>query len=154
LEGLDYTTLAFFQFATPEYGAGLVLFLVVLTQVNDVVHYVASVYLGKRKVVPTANPNLSWEGFLCAFVATIGVSYFLYPYLTPLTPVFGIVSGALISVSGFFGALTISVLKRDLLIGDDQKFDALKESYLSRVDSLTYTAPIFFHVIRYYFDFM
>lgn len=146
--------LAYFQFATPQYGAGLVLFLVVLTQLNDVVHDLASIYFGKRKVVPTANPNLTWEGFVCAFLITTGVSYLIYPYLTPLNPTFGLVSGMLISLSGFFGSLTISVLKRDLLIGDEEKFVALKKSYLSRVDSLTYTSPVFFHVIRYFFDFM
>lgn len=146
--------LAYFQFATPEYGAGLVLFLVVLTQLNDVVHYLASIYFGKRKVVPTANPNLTWEGFLCAFVVTTGTSYLIYPYLTPLNPAFGLLSGMLISLSGYFGSLTVSVLKRDLLIGNDDKFDALKKSHLSRVDSLAYTSPVFFHVIRYFFDFM
>ena len=146
--------LAYFQFATPQYGAGLVLFLVVLTQLNDVIHHLASVYFGKRKVVPTANPHLTWEGFACAFVVTTVVSYLIYPYLTPLTPTFGLVSGMLISLSGFFGSLTVSVLKRDLLIGDDDKFDALKKSYLSRIDSLAYTSPVFFHLIRYYFDFM
>jgi len=146
--------LAYFQFATPEYGAGLVLFLVVLTQLNDVVHNLASMYFGKRKVVPTANPNLTWEGFAIAFIVTAASSYLLYPHLTPLNLTFGIVSGMLISLSGFFGSLTVSVLKRDLLIGDDNKFEALKTSYLSRVDSLTYTSPVFFHVIRYFFDFM
>lgn len=146
--------LAYFQFATPEYGAGLVLFLVVLTQLNDVVHHLASIYFGKRKVVPTANPNLTWEGFASAFLITTGVSYLIYPYLTPLDPTFGVLSGMLISLSGFFGSLTISVLKRDLLIGDDEKFTALKKSYLSRIDSLAYTSPVFFHVIRYFFDFM
>jgi phosphatidate cytidylyltransferase len=145
--------LAYYQFATPEYGANLVLFLVVLTQVNDVVHYLISIYLGKRKVVPSANPILTWEGFIGAAVITTAVSYYIYPYLTPLDIKFGIISGILISVSGFFGNLTISVLKRDLLIGDNEKINA-KESYLSRVDSLTYTSPVFFHVIRYFFDFM
>jgi phosphatidate cytidylyltransferase len=146
--------LAYFQFATPQYGAGLVLFLVVLTQLGDVVHYLASIYFGKRKVVPTANSNLTWEGFVCSFVVTTGVSYLIYPYITPLDPIFGLLSGMLISLSGFFGSLTVSVLKRDLLIGDDHKFDALKKSYLSRIDSLTYSSPVFFHVIRYFFDFM
>jgi phosphatidate cytidylyltransferase len=145
--------LAYYQFATPEYGANLVLFLVVLTQVNDVVHYLISIYLGKRKVVPSANPILTWEGFIGAAVITTIVSYYIYPYLTPLDLKFGIISGIMISVSGFFGNLTISVLKRDLLLGDNEKFNA-KESYLSRVDSLTYTSPVFFHVIRYFFDFM
>lgn len=146
--------LAYFQFATPEYGAGLVLFLVVLTQLNDAVHYLASIYFGKHKIVPTSNPYLTWEGFACAFVVTTAVSYLIYPHLTPLNPAFGYLSGMLISLSGFFGSLTVSVLKRDLLIGDDDKFAALKKSYLSRIDSLTYTAPVFFHVIRYFFDFM
>ncbi|MBO3284868.1 phosphatidate cytidylyltransferase [Paenibacillus sp. FSL M8-0228] len=146
--------LAYFQFATPQYGAKLVLFLVVLTQLNDVVHYLASLYFGKRKIVPTSNPNITWEGFVFAFPVTIAASYFIYPYLTPFDLKFGIIFGMLISLSGFFGSLTVSVLKRDLLIGDDDKFDALKKSYLSRVDSLTYTSPVFFHVIRYFFDFM
>lgn len=146
--------LAYFQFATPEYGAGLVLFLVVLTQLNDVAHHLASLYFGKRKVVPTANPNLTWEGFVFAFLITTGTAYLIHPYLTPLGATFGVFSGMLISLSGFFGSLTVSVLKRDLLIGDDNKFDALKKSYLSQVDSLAYTSPVFFHVIRYFFDFM
>lgn len=102
--------------------------MVVLTQLNDVIHYLASIYFGKHKVVPTANPNLTWEGFICAFVVTTGVSYLIYPYLTPLNPAFGFLSGMLISLSGYFGSLTVSVLKRDLLIGDDDKFDALKKA--------------------------
>ncbi|UNL94299.1 phosphatidate cytidylyltransferase [Paenibacillus polymyxa] len=146
--------LAYFQFATPQYGAKLVLFLVVLTQLNDVAHYLASLYFGKRKIVPTSNPNITWEGFAFAFPVTIAASYLIHPYLTPFDLKFGIIFGMLISLSGFFGSLTVSVLKRDLLIGDDDKFDALKKSYLSRVDSLTYTSPVFFHVIRYFFDFM
>ncbi|APH06076.1 phosphatidate cytidylyltransferase [Bacillus weihaiensis] len=146
--------LAYYQFATPQYGANLVLFLVVLTQINDMVHYLISLYLGKKKVVPSANPLITWEGFIGALLITTAASYFIYPILTPLDMTFGILSGVLISCTGFFGSLTISVLKRDLLIGDQEKFNILKKSYLNRVDSLTYTSPVFFHVIRYFFDFM
>lgn len=146
--------LAYFPFASPEYGSKLVLFLVVLTQLNDVVHYLVSLYLGKRKVVPTANPFVTWEGFACAFIVTTATSYFIHPYLTPFDWKFSLFIGVLISLAGFFGSLTVSVLKRDLLIGDDNKFDSLKKSYLSRVDSLTYTSPVMFHVVRYFFDFM
>ncbi|MGE6752609.1 phosphatidate cytidylyltransferase [Rossellomorea sp. NPDC071047] len=146
--------LAYYQVANPTIGANLVLFLVVLTQVSDIVQYVVSIYIGKRKVVPTSNPTITWEGFLAAVLVTTGVSYFIYPFLTPLDMKFGILSGMIISITGFFGSLTISVLKRDLLIGDQEKVASLKESYLNRVDSLAYTSPIFFHIIRYYFDFM
>ncbi|WP_152446470.1 phosphatidate cytidylyltransferase [Bacillus sp. THAF10] len=146
--------LAFYQTATPEYGANLVLYLVVLTQLHDVVQYLVSLYIGKKKVIPTSNPNITWEGFLISTFVTTGVSYNLFPYLTPLDELFGILSGLLISVACFGGSLAVSVLKRDLLIGDGEKASVLKKSYLTRVDSLAYSAPIFFHVIRYYFDFM
>ncbi len=146
--------LAYFQVANPTYGGNLVLFLVVLTQVSDIAQFVVSIYLGKKKVVPTSNPAITWEGFLAAVFVTTLVSYFIYPYLTPLDMKFGILSGLIIAISGFVGSLTISVLKRDLLIGDQERFASLKESYLNRVDSLAYTSPIFFHIIRYYFDFM
>ncbi|QGH35541.1 CDP-diglyceride synthetase [Gracilibacillus salitolerans] len=146
--------LAYFPVATPEFGANLVLYLIILTQVNDVIQFVISLYFGKRKVAPTANPYITWEGFIGAVVTTTVISYFIYPLLTPLDVTFGIVSGILISVSGYFGSLTISVLKRDLLIGNKDTLERFKDRYLNRIDSLTYTAPVFFHVIRYFFDFM
>ncbi|SEQ33625.1 phosphatidate cytidylyltransferase [Piscibacillus halophilus] len=146
--------LSYYSVASPEYGPNLVLFLIVLTQFNDVVQYIVSIYIGKNKVVPTANPYITWEGFFVALLTTTAVSYYLYPYLTVFDLTFGILSGVLISVTGFLGCVTISFLKRDLLINDHKKQETLKGRYLSRVDSLAYTSPVFFHVIRYFFDFM
>nr|WP_194840861.1 phosphatidate cytidylyltransferase [Filobacillus milosensis] len=146
--------LAYYPIASPEYGPNLVLYLIVLTQLNDVIQFIVSLYIGKRKVVPTANPNITWEGFIGALLVTAGASYLLYPYLTTFDLTFGILSGVIISVAGYQGSVTISVLKRDLLIGDHEKQESLKNRYLSRVDSLSYTSPVFFHIIRYFFDFM
>ncbi|WP_163972079.1 phosphatidate cytidylyltransferase [Oceanobacillus halotolerans] len=146
--------LAYYQFASPAFGANLVLFLIILTQLNDVIQYLVSIYIGKRKVIPSANPTITWEGFIGALVVTTCVSYILYPYLTPFGITFGILSGVIISVAGYFGSITISVLKRDLLIGNSEKPITMEGRYLTRVDSLTYTSPIFFHIIRYFFDFM
>lgn len=76
--------LAYYPIASPELGPNLVLFLIILTQINDVVQYIVSIYLGKRKVVPTAHPYITWEGFLASITITTIVSYYLYPYLTTL----------------------------------------------------------------------
>ncbi|MCA0985904.1 phosphatidate cytidylyltransferase [Guptibacillus algicola] len=146
--------LAYFQVASPEYGANLVLFLVLLTQVNDVAQYLISVYVGKRKIVPSSNSYITVEGVIGSLVLTSATAYFTYSYLTPFDSTFGLLAGVLISIAGGLGSLTISVLKRDLLIGDGVKQYDLKESYLSRVDSLAYTSPVFLHVVRYFFDFM
>jgi len=146
--------LAYYQVASPEFGSNLVLFLVILTQLGDVVQNLVSLYVGRRKVSPSANPFITWEGFVASLLITTCTAYFLYPYLTPFDLYFGILAGVIISVSGYFGSLTISVLKRDLLIGDSEKHAVLKDRYLNRIDSLTYTSPIFFHIVRYFFDFM
>ncbi len=146
--------LAYFQVASPTYGANLVLFLVLLTQVNDVAQFLISAYVGKRKIVPSSNPYITVEGVLGALLITAGTAFFTYSYLTPFVSTFGILSGILISVAGGLGSLTISVLKRDLLLGDGGVQYDHNKSYLSRVDSLAYTSPVYLHVIRYFFDFM
>lgn len=146
--------LAYFQFATPEYGANLVLFLIILTQANDVIHNLISIYVGRNKVVPSANSNITWEGFVGALFCTTLISFILYPYLTPFGITFGILSGVIISFAGYFGSLTISVLRRDLSIGRQQKGGTVESNYITKIDSLTYTAPLFFHIIRYFFEFM
>ncbi|WP_407268556.1 phosphatidate cytidylyltransferase [Radiobacillus sp. PE A8.2] len=146
--------LAYFPFATPQYGANLVLFLVILTQLNDVIQNIYSIYFGKYKIVPSANPYITWGGMVFSLVMTMLVSFWLFRYLTPFPALYGVLSGAVISISGFIGILTVSVLRRDLLLGKDGSEKLIKGRYLNRVDSLAYTAPIFFHVTRYFFEFM
>ena len=45
-------------------GPGLVLYLVVLTQANDVFQYLWGKSVGKRKVLPKVSPGKTWGGFL------------------------------------------------------------------------------------------
>ncbi len=52
--------------ATAEHiagGAGLILFLAILNQGNDVAQYVWGKLFGKHKIVPNVSPNKTWEGF-------------------------------------------------------------------------------------------
>lgn len=45
-------------------GASLVLFLVILTQANDVFQFLFGKAFGKHKIVPKVSPNKTWEGFV------------------------------------------------------------------------------------------
>ncbi|WP_044641168.1 phosphatidate cytidylyltransferase [Risungbinella massiliensis] len=132
-------------------GAGLVLFLVVLTQCNDVAQYIWGKFLGKHKVVPKVSPNKTWEGLLGGIMTTIGLAYLLAPLLTPLQPIHILWTGILISVGGFIGDVNISALKRDLHVKDSGSSIPGHGGILDRVDSLTFTAPIFFHFVRYFY---
>ncbi|MDA0147357.1 phosphatidate cytidylyltransferase [Vibrio sp. LaRot3] len=134
----------------PDAGSmGMLLFLLVFTQFNDVCQYVWGKSFGKHKIVPKVSPNKTWEGFIGGAATIITISYFVAPYLTPLTSLQGMVAGMIIAFSGFIGDLVISSVKRDLKIKDTSQFIPGHGGILDRIDSLMFTAPLFFHYIYY-----
>jgi phosphatidate cytidylyltransferase len=132
-------------------GAGLVLFLVFLTQFNDVAQYVWGKLFGQHKIIPKVSPNKTWQGFLGGVSTTVLFSVLLSSFLTPLSIPMAIVAGLIISVAGFVGDVTISALKRDIGVKDSGSLLPGHGGILDRIDSLTYTAPLFFHFIYYYY---
>ncbi|MBE1275307.1 phosphatidate cytidylyltransferase [Enterovibrio baiacu] len=134
----------------PDAGSlGMLLFLLIFTQFNDVSQYVCGKSFGKRKIIPKVSPNKTWGGFIGGGITIVVLSYFAAPYLTPLTPLEGMVAGLIISLSGFIGDLVISSVKRDLKIKDTGHLIPGHGGILDRVDSLMFTAPLFFHYIYY-----
>jgi phosphatidate cytidylyltransferase len=130
-------------------GAGLVLFLMFLTQFNDVAQYVWGKTLGKHKIIPKVSPKKTWEGFLGGIATTTLAAWALAPHLTPLAGWEAPVAGLLIGLAGFVGDVNISALKRDLGIKDSGSLIPGHGGILDRVDSLTFTAPLFFHFLYY-----
>ena len=130
-------------------NAGLILFLLFLTQGNDVAQFVWGKLLGRHKIIPKISPNKTWEGFLGGIATIVTASAFLGPYLTPMDLKQSLACGALISLAGFFGDLVISSVKRDLHIKDTGTLIPGHGGLLDRMDSLIYTSPIFFHYLYY-----
>lgn len=130
-------------------AAGLVLYLVFLTQFNDVAQYIWGKMLGRHKIVPSVSPNKTVEGFAGGLATTTLLGWLLASWLTPLSNIEGLIAGLLIGLAGFVGDVNISALKRDLGVKDSGQLIPGHGGILDRVDSLTYTAPIFFHYLYY-----
>ncbi|TVQ39232.1 MAG: phosphatidate cytidylyltransferase [Wenzhouxiangella sp.] len=130
-------------------GAGLVLFLVFLTQFNDVAQYCWGKLLGRHKALPTVSPGKTLEGLVGGVVTTVVLAWLLAPWLTPLTVGQSLAAGLLIGMGGFIGDVTISALKRDLGVKDSGSLLPGHGGILDRIDSLIYTAPLFFHFVYY-----
>ena len=130
-------------------GAGLVLFLVALTQLNDVAQFCWGKPFGRNKVLPTVSPNKSYEGLFGGLATTIALAVLLAPYLTPLNLRESLTAGLLIGMGGFMGDVMVAALKRDLGIKDSGNILPGHGGILDRVNSLTCTAPLFFHFIYY-----
>jgi len=132
-------------------GAGLLLFLVLLTQFNDVAQYLWGKLLGRRPVIPRVSPNKTVEGLIGGVLTTVVLAALLAPWLTPFALPAALGMGALIGLAGFAGDISVSALKRDMGIKDSGGLLPGHGGILDRLDSLTYTAPLFFHVTRYFF---
>jgi phosphatidate cytidylyltransferase len=130
-------------------GELLVFYLVLLTQANDVAQYLWGKMLGRHKVAPTVSPNKTVEGLLGGIATTTLLAWLLAPWLTPMSSMHAITSGILISLFGFVGDIVISAVKRDIGVKDSGTLLPGHGGILDRLDSLTYTAPLFFHYIYY-----
>jgi len=131
-------------------GAKLLLYLIIVVQLSDVLQYVFGKTLGKHRIVPRLSPNKTWEGTVGGIVAATLVGTLLW-WVTPFTPWAAAVIALLICLTGFAGGLVMSAIKRDRGVKD---FGTLIEGHggiLDRIDSLCFAAPVFFHVVRYYY---
>ena len=132
-------------------GQGLLLYLLFLTQINDVGQYVFGKLIGRVRAAPTVSPRKTVEGFFGGLATTTVLAVLLAPLLTPFWWVHAAVAGLVIGVAGFLGDLTLSALKRDLGIKDTGRTLPGHGGVLDRIDSLTFTAPLFFHYVYYFY---
>ena len=131
-------------------NAQLLLYLVLVDQMSDVLQYVWGKLTGKHKIAPSVSPNKTWEGFLGG-VATATLLGAALWWATPFTPLQAAGMSLVITLLGFAGGLVMSAIKRDAGVKD---FGAVIEGHggiLDRIDSLCFAAPIFFHLVRYFF---
>ena len=132
-------------------GPGLLLFLILMTELNDIFQYMWGKSLGRRKVAPMVSPGKTYAGFVGGALTTVAVATVIGPKLTLLNTVSAAVAGSIIAIAGFAGDLAMSAIKRDLNIKD---FGATLPGHggvLDRVDSLIFTAPLFFHFVNYFY---
>jgi phosphatidate cytidylyltransferase len=136
----------------PGYGGSnltLLLWLVLVVQLSDVLQYVFGKLWGRRPIVPRLSPNKTVEGFAGGLLSASAVGAGLW-WATPFAPWQAFLLALLVALLGFAGGLVMSAIKRDQGIKD---FGAMLEGHggmMDRIDSLCFAAPVFFHVVRYW----
>ena len=128
----------------------LLLYLIIVVQLSDVFQYVWGKLTGKRKIAPRLSPGKTVEGLIGGVGTATLIGTGLW-WMTPFSIWQSFVFSILICVMGFFGGLVMSAIKRDHGIKD---FGTLIEGHggiLDRIDSICFSAPLFFHLVRYCF---
>ena len=127
----------------------LMIFLILVVQSSDVLQYVWGKLFGKHKIAPKLSLSKTVEGFVGGVVSASVLGGLLY-WLTPFNPVQAVLMSLLICLMGFLGGLVMSAMKRSMGVKDWGNMISGHGGMLDRMDSLCFAAPIFFHVVRYY----
>ena len=122
------------------------LFIVFITEMNDVFQFTCGKLLGKFKILPKVSPNKTWEGLIGGILTTVVVSYFIR-FLTPFSGLEIIVVSFSIAITGFIGDVVLSAIKRDIGLKDTGVSIPGHGGILDRIDSLALTGPVFFHIV-------
>ncbi|MCP2039436.1 phosphatidate cytidylyltransferase [Neisseria sp. HSC-16F19] len=133
----------------PENNILLLIFMIAVVQSSDVLQYIWGKTLGRRKIMPALSPSKTVAGTVGGIASATGVAVLLSP-LTPFSYVQAAAIGFIICLMGFFGGLVMSAIKRDYGVKDWGRMIQGHGGMLDRVDSICFAAPIFFHIVRYF----
>jgi len=126
----------------------LIAFLIVVVQLSDVLQYTWGKLMGRHPVAPKLSPSKTWEGLIGGVASATLIGTLLW-WITPFTPLQAAFMSLVITLAGFFGGLVMSAIKRDRGVKDWGHMIAGHGGFIDRLDSVVFSAPIFFHLTRY-----
>jgi len=129
----------------------LIVFVVLIAQVSDIMQYVWGKAFGRHRVAPGLSPSKTVEGLSGGVLSATMLGVLMWR-ITPFTPWQAGTMAFLIAVLGFLGGLVMSAIKRSRGIKDWSQLIEGHGGMLDRMDSLCFSAPVFFHLTRYFFS--
>jgi phosphatidate cytidylyltransferase len=125
----------------------LLVFLILVVQTSDVLQYIWGKLAGKRQIAPRVSPSKTVEGFVGGTASATLIGAALW-WITPFTLLQAALVSFIITLMGFFGGLVMSTVKRDRGVKDWGNMIQGHGGILDRVDSLCFSAPVFFYIVR------
>jgi len=130
-------------------GVQWVIFLVVVTELNDIFQYLTGKSLGNRKILPKTSPNKTIEGFVGGLLLTPLLSMGLGRLLDlPIALHTLALLGLTLSFFGFWGDVCFSYFKRRVGVKDTSTLIPGHGGLLDRIDSLLFNCIWFYLWIR------
>lgn len=129
-----------------EGGIGLFLSVLLMTKLGDIGAYLIGSRLGKTPLIPRISPKKSVEGaiggvFFSVVGALISNIFLNLPFVNI------VLIGIVMSVLGQLGDLSESLIKRDCQVKDSGKIFSGMGGGLDVIDSLLFTAPVFYFYV-------
>ena len=128
----------------------LMVYIVLIAQASDILQYISGKLIGRHPVAPAISPAKTVEGTIGGILGATLLGAALFR-ITPFTMRQSALMSFTITVFGFAGGLAMSAIKRNRGIKDWSSLIAGHGGVLDRIDSLCFSAPIFFYLTRHFF---
>ncbi len=133
-----------------EYTHRIVLGILTLVWINDTGAYITGSTIGRHKLFPRISPKKSWEGFIGGTLLTILTAWLISDWLGVIDTGKWIAVSMIIAVTGTFGDLIESMLKRSTGVKDSGTIMPGHGGFLDRFDSTIIAFPLVFLFISFF----
>ena len=129
-------------------GEWLIFFLLLVTWASDTGAYYVGTLFGRHRLAPRISPKKTVEGLVGGLIAAIIVGYVArWWFLPELSGLDCLILAILMTVTGLWGDLTESVMKRSAGMKDSGGILPGHGGMLDRLDSLLFAAPAFYYYV-------
>lgn len=132
-----------------EYHKEVVLGFFILVWMYDTGAYLVGSAIGKRRLFERISPKKSWEGAIGGVLIAVLSAYLISLFFSVLQYTDWITIALIIVITGTYGDLTESMLKRKLHIKDSGTILPGHGGLLDRFDSVLFAAPAVFVYLRF-----
>ncbi|MBN2071937.1 MAG: phosphatidate cytidylyltransferase [Candidatus Krumholzibacteriota bacterium] len=141
------------QILGQDYSAGYsyVVMIFALTWSYDTGAYTTGRLFGRHKLFPSVSPGKTVEGSIGGVFFSIGGIFIVRAIMAPYIGwIDAVLLAVVASVIGQIGDLVESMLKRDVDVKDSSETIPGHGGVLDRFDSVLFTAPVIYYLLRYY----
>jgi len=129
-------------------GEWLIFFLLLVTWASDTGAYIVGTLYGRHRLAPTISPKKTVEGLVGGLIGAIIVAYAArWWFLPEFSGLDCLVLAILLTITGLWGDLTESAMKRSVGMKDSGRILPGHGGMLDRLDSLLFTAPVFYYYV-------
>jgi phosphatidate cytidylyltransferase len=128
--------------ADNTFSPGIIIGFFLLIWANDTGAYLAGVTLGRHQLMERISPKKTWEGFFGGLILALAAAWLLSAWLGVVDRKGWLVISLIISITGTYGDLIESMLKRSGGVKDSGNIMPGHGGFLDRFDSTIISFPL------------
>ena len=145
---LSISLLNFIVFTDLVYNSVFLIATLLFLWSSESAAYLGGSLFGRKKLFESVSPMKTWEGVLFGLVANIILAYFIWKYLLIKTFIFWLGFSSVVLISGVFGDLFESLLKRNFNMKDSGNKLPGHGGFLDRFDSFFFVIPYVYFYLK------